>query len=411
VPSKLRGGERSIPSDRDRSSAPAGGATVEQAGEVRSARVESLRALAALGVLIGHVYGTSQGYDPLQILGSFGDRLLLGGGFGVYLFFALSGYLIYWPFARRDFGKGASIDLKRFATNRAVRILPLYWISVVVVLVWQADGGSFSEWWRFMLLAENYFHETVGRINGVLWSVVVEVWFYATLPLVALAISRLARGSRRRGAIAIAALGGTSLLIWYFQVVQYPQDQIWRHNFPTTYFFFTGGMLLAVLRTAWQDGLPSWLRGPIANRDVWLLAAIPLWLVIVWRYQYTWFAVVPSTLMVGACVLPLREGVLVRALDWRALALLGVASYSLYIWHVPVLNELAGISWVPSGFAGFAVVAIPVCMAVAALSYALIESPFLRLRRRWSSASAETDLRADDRARQSSQPSSGEARP
>ncbi len=407
----LRGGERAKAGDPEPSSAPAGGGTVEQAGELRSARVESLRALAALGVLIGHVYGTTQGYDPLQILGSYGDRFLLGGGFGVYLFFALSGYLIYWPFARRDFGGGASMDLKRYGLNRAVRILPLYWVSVIVVLLWQADGGTFSEWWRFMFLAENYFHETVGQINGVLWSVVVEVWFYATLPMIAWGISRIAGGSRRRAALAIAGLGVASFLVWYLQVVQYPQDQIWRHQYVTTFFFFTGGMLLAILRTAWQQALPDWLRGPIANRDIWLLAAIPFWLVIVWRYQYTWLSVVPSTLMVGACVLPLRDGILVRALDWRVLALVGVASYSLYIWHVPVLNELFTMSWVPSGVAGFAIVAIPICLAIAAVSYLVIERPFLRLRRRWSSASAETEDRGDDRAPRSSEPSPGAARP
>lgn len=374
----------------ERTASPGGGATVEQAGELRSARIESLRALAALGVLAGHVYGTAHGYDAFAILGTFTDRFLLGGGFGVFLFFALSGYLIYWPFARAEFGGGAAIDLRRYALNRALRILPLYWISVVVVLLWQADGGSATEWWRFMLFAENYFADTVGQVNGVLWSVVVEVWFYATLPLVAYVVSRLARGSRGRAALLVAALGGASLLLWYLQVYRHPGDDIWRYNFPTTYFFFTGGMLVALLRTAWQERPAAWLRGPLARRDLWLLASIPIWLVIVWRYQYTWLAVLPSSLIVAACVLPLRDGPAARALQWRPLALVGVASYSLYIWHVPILQELDGAPWLPSGALGLAAVAVPLTLAAAAASYLLIESPFLRMRRRWSTASAQT---------------------
>ena len=366
---------------------PAGGEQVSQAGELRSARVESLRALAALGVLFGHVYGYASGFDQE----TFGDRLLLGGGFGVFLFFALSGYLIYWPFARRDFGGGAAIDHRRYAANRILRILPLYWISVVIVLLWQQDGGSAGQWWRFMALAQNYFDETVATVNGPLWSVVVEVSFYLVLPLLALAIGRLAGGSRLWGAAAIGACGLASLLLWYFQVYRDPGDAIWRYNFPTTFFFFTGGMLVAVLRTKWQAQRPRWASSGLGHTDLWLLAALPFWLVIVWRYQYTWLAVLPSTLMVAACVLPLRPGPLMRVLEWRPLAALGIASYSLYVWHIPVLNEVTGWSWVPDSTIGLAAIAIPASIGVAVLSYRVIETPFLRLRRRWSTASAENE--------------------
>ena len=85
--------------------------------------------------------------------------------------------------------------------------------------------------------------------------------------------------------------------------------------------------------------------------------------------------------------------------------------YSLYIWHVPILNELIDTSWVPSSAVGFAIVAIPICIAAAAISYLVIERPFLRLRRRWSSASAQTEYRVADRSLRPSQPSPGEARP
>jgi len=77
---------------------------VRQAGERRAARIESLRALAALGVLVGHAWGWSHGFNGAAIYGSYHGRVLLSGGFGVFLFFALSGYLLYLPFARGVFG-------------------------------------------------------------------------------------------------------------------------------------------------------------------------------------------------------------------------------------------------------------------------------------------------------------------
>src|SRR4051794_25136434 len=77
-------------------------AYVQQAGERRSARIESLRALAALGVLFGHAYGWSHNWQG--VYATFRGRVLLSGGFGVFLFFALSGYLLFLPFARATFG-------------------------------------------------------------------------------------------------------------------------------------------------------------------------------------------------------------------------------------------------------------------------------------------------------------------
>ena len=373
--------------DRAGSQAPAGGQKVTQAGELRSARVESLRALAALAVLSGHIYGYSHGFG----LETFTERLLLAGGFGVFLFFALSGYLIYWPFARRDFGGKAEIDYRRYGVNRALRILPLYWISVAIVLLWQQHGGSADQWWRFILLSETYFQNTVATVNGPLWSVVVEMTFYVVLPVLALGVGRLSGGSRARGAALIGLCGLASLILWYLQVYRDPGDAIWRYNFPTTFFFFTGGMLVAILRTKWQEDPPRWTASALGHSDLWLLATIPFWLIVIWRYQYTWLLVVPSTMMVAACVLPLRQGLLMRGLEWRPLAALGIASYSLYVWHIPILNEITDWSWVPSGTIGLAAVAIPLSVAVAWVSYRVIEAPFLRLRRRWSTASAENE--------------------
>src|SRR5690348_5029166 len=91
---------------------------VEQACKIRSTRVESLRALAALAVLEGHVFGANVAYGR-SAYDSWWHRTLLGGGFGVYLFFVLSGYLLYLPFARRDFGAGRRTHLRSYARNRA----------------------------------------------------------------------------------------------------------------------------------------------------------------------------------------------------------------------------------------------------------------------------------------------------
>src|SRR5581483_8489917 len=118
-------------------------------------------------------------------------RTLLGGGFGVFLFFALSGYLLYLPFARSTFGGSRPVDLRRYARNRVVRILPLYYVVAVSYLI--ASGAPIRQWAAFLTFTENFSRSTLGQVDGPMWSLVVELLFYALLPLIAMAVAWLSR--------------------------------------------------------------------------------------------------------------------------------------------------------------------------------------------------------------------------
>ena len=365
------------------------GETIAQAGELRSARVESLRALAALAVMEGHIFGSAHAYGPTAF-DTYLHRALLGGGFGVYLFFVLSGYLLYWPFAREAFASHDRVDLRRYALNRALRILPLYYAVMVILLIVQNHGGTFHLWWTHALFAESYSNATLNSVDGVMWSLVTELHFYIALPFIAYGIARLARGSLSRATIVLVALGVASFVLREFTFLRQPQhSSLLRYQLPSLFWYFAVGMSLAYLRIAWERKRPSWLRGPLASSDAWLLAAIPLWALVPHDYGWEWFAAAASFLMVAGCVLPLRRGYLVRALEWRVLAFIGVCSYSLYLWHLPIVEHLWSTGAVHS-YAGLLAIAVPACLAAAILSYLVIESPFLRLRRRWSASSAPT---------------------
>ena len=188
-----------------------GGAAVTQAGEIRSARIESLRALAALGVVVAHAWGAANGYLPQATQGTYFDRVIFGGGLGVLLFFALSGYLLFWPFAKRYWGDGKPIDLGRYALNRVLRIMPLYYVVVVVVLLFHGslstmlDDPGAKDWLLHLTWSENFSRDTVATspnaMNGVVWSVVVELHFYLLLPLLAWVLAKLV------GRLAVARRG------------------------------------------------------------------------------------------------------------------------------------------------------------------------------------------------------------
>jgi peptidoglycan/LPS O-acetylase OafA/YrhL len=381
----LGGGGR--PADR--------GEAITQAGEHRSTRIESLRAIAALAVVVGHVTAVSLAFNStvpsINDLGLL-EKAAYGGGVGVLFFFALSGYLLFWPFAKHYFGGGDSIDVRRYALNRAVRILPLYYAVVVVVLLLQYPGASLGTWARFLTFTENLSLFTAGRFVGPAWSLVIELQFYVLLPLLAFAVARAARRSRILAAAVLIAVALVSLAVRIHTQYGGPQpDPLWRFSLPTTFLFFVPGMLLALVRLSWEERRPEWVRGRLQNADLWLIASLPLWAVVVlYRYELDPLLGVAAFLIIGACVLPLRAGRLTRSLGWRPLALVGVASYSLYLWHVPVIKALVD-SGVPTRFVQLGAISIPVALAVAFASYSLVESPFLRLRRQWARSSAEQE--------------------
>ena len=89
------------------------GPAIDQAGELRSVRVESLRAIGILGVLVAHALGWSNYYGPEIGLGVTDRAVALGTQAGPFLLFVLSGCLLYGPFARRDLGHGDPINLRR----------------------------------------------------------------------------------------------------------------------------------------------------------------------------------------------------------------------------------------------------------------------------------------------------------
>jgi peptidoglycan/LPS O-acetylase OafA/YrhL len=121
-----------------------------------------------------------------------------------------------------------------------------------------------------------------------------------------------------------------------------------------------------------------------------MVASAVFWLLVFDDYSDHYLAAVASALLLAACVLPLRAGPVVRVLEWKALAFVGVISYSYYMWHVPILEQLGGTSWEPDSFAGLLLLSLPLSLAAAALSYRFIEAPFLRLRRRWGATAARS---------------------
>jgi peptidoglycan/LPS O-acetylase OafA/YrhL len=369
---------------------PQGGAVVEQAGERRLARIESMRALAAIGVVIGHSWGAAHHYGP-----SSNDdviaRMIFGSSFGAFMLLGMSGYLLYWPFVRHHFGVGSPIALRQYALNRALRILPLYYVAIVFLLLVSEDGGSLKQWVAFLTFGANFFKDTVATVDGPLWSVIIELHFYLVLPPLAAGLAWASRGRLGRAVVLLSLLCAASLALWLWQVTFQERGQInplWRYSLPATFYFIGIGMLLALARLAIERRRPAWMQGALGSADLWVVASIPLWIACFQEPRLLPLITIACFLVVGATILPLRAGRLLGALDWRPLAAIGIASYSLYVWHNPLIEAVVWSDWFPDRAWVVMPIIPPLCVAVALVSYRWIEEPFLRLRRRWSPAAA-----------------------
>jgi peptidoglycan/LPS O-acetylase OafA/YrhL len=372
---------------------------IDQAGEQRSARVESLRALAAIAVLVGHAFSLSFGAQAGVFAGT-KNQLLVGGGLGVFLFFTLSGYLLFLPFLRAQLGQRDAISLGDYARNRLLRILPLYVAVVTLLSVLRPFEGQTSDWWRFMLFVQNYDGQSITLPNSPVWSLQVEMHFYLVLPLVAWGLALVARRSLRTTAalLLVGSLVSYRLRAHGVQTRDSLGFLYGLYSLPGLLYLFASGMLLAIARVACDRAAPAWMRKPVVGSSTaWFVAGVVLYAVMATRPQLTQTRMLPFAgfLVVGAAVLPLKGGLAVRALAFKPLALVGVASYSLYLLHVPILQVLTGThAEVKNG--AFAIVGdgmdfklallvgALIVAPVTAAGYLGIERPFLRLRKRWA---------------------------
>nr|MDQ2961517.1 acyltransferase [Candidatus Dormibacteraeota bacterium] len=179
--------------------------------------LDGLRALAAFGVVATHVGFNSGASLGGGVLGPILARL----DFGVTLFFLLSGYLLYSPFVGSALHGSPAPRTARFYLRRALRILPAYWVAVVVTLLWlTAHRPSGSGIASYLLLVQDYNGHNSDSSLTQMWTLAVELSFYAVLPWLA----RLAQLGRRIGATSsglrrqVLLLGGLTLIAFVTDV-------------------------------------------------------------------------------------------------------------------------------------------------------------------------------------------------
>ncbi|WP_017570687.1 acyltransferase family protein [Nocardiopsis halotolerans] len=228
----------------------------------RHEALDGVRGVAALMVLVFHV-ATETG-DSLApgMLGG----LLSAADLAVPLFFALSGTLLYRPWARAALDGVRGPRARPYLWRRAVRVFPAYWVvAVAALLIYsRSELGSLRYWWEILTLTFPFNTDPpwvgTGPYGlGQMWSLSVEVSFYLLLPLFGLLLALWARGGGSvdaRGRRLLVGLGAMALLGLAALVPQFwPEPREYMYAWlPRTLGLFAAGMALAVLSEwAWRE--------------------------------------------------------------------------------------------------------------------------------------------------------------
>lgn len=286
------------------------------------------------------------------------------GALGVDLFFALSAYLITELLLRERRSHGA-IDIRAFYIRRILRIWPLYYFALLILVpamsILPGEHMPWSYLASFALFGGNWACAACGyppSSFALLWSVSIEEQFYLTWPwLVRLGTDRL-----RVIAYSMLAVATVTRLMLVIRDVHHPG--IWCNTLARLD-PIAGGALLA-----------CFLNGTIPKhsaraRVVWIgFGAVLLIGAGAVGGNEGWPVLVTYPLSAAASVAIIFGTLGSRV---RAGAHLGKISYGLYVFHAAVIRIVSS-----------PVLALPLTIAVAALSYRYLESPFLRLKDRFA---------------------------
>jgi peptidoglycan/LPS O-acetylase OafA/YrhL len=338
------------------------------------AALDGVRGLAVLIVVAAHAGG-------LEMLGH--------GAAGVWLFFCLSAFLLTLPYAHDPASLRRPGEMRRYAARRVRRIFPAY-LATLALYALVKD-------WSLEVFAR---HLVFLRADGILWTIPQELLFYALLPLLALLHPLLFRGRFPITLLAFAALATASNL-WLDRSVfgLHGNGKI----LPFHLGIFATGMGFAYA-SAWP-ALARLVERPGVNRALGILGLVLLaalcltsrHFVAAYASALPWLAGLrpnwanhyPGSIgLLCGTIVYLSVACRGRWLGWAMgslfLRALGVVSFSLYLVHYLVRNEIASQGF-PLGNILFAL-NLAAAYAIACVSYGWIERPLMKTPRRPASA-------------------------
>jgi len=373
----------------------------DEAGHVRV--LDGLRGLAIALVVLCHSGQT--GFRPGFTVGQATIGLLpmvVAGSLGVEIFFFLSGFVLFLPYARSMVGEGEPPTIGHFIDRRVIKIVPSYYIALLATAYFFRQPPSevprlTGDVARHLAFVHPFWHESLSSISGPFWTLGIEVQFYILFPFIAACMRR----SPVRTYLAMLGVG----VAWRLYLVNFGLngDPYWVSQLPGQIDLFGIGMISAyafmrlrpyrsdvrVMRAATAVALCA------AGALIWFLDDLSAVTIAggsgahqAWHNSHR--------LIFGATLAAFTLASIFAHGAWRAivgnpfLVWLSVISYNLYLWNCTIIVQCAttgfpcsgnAAPWAENGDWGtrFFWSYIAISIAVASLVTYGIERPLLRL--------------------------------
>ena len=365
--------------------------------------LNAVRAVAAIGVVATHT-----AFDTGEVNRGWHGAVLSRLDFGVTLFFVLSGFLLARPFFLARSRGLAHPSYLHFVWKRGLRILPLYWVTVVVALALVSgnEGANLARWARDLTLTQIYAPHLLSFGLTQMWSLCTEVAFYLLLPGLCWVLLRRTTASVWQPGRVLAVLGIISAagVAWQAWAGSHSFDgQHLGQWLPGFMPWFCIGMAFALV-SAEQRLRPRDRRVRVLERagsdlvGCWLVAAA-VFVIACTPVAGPRLLITPTALEAGAkcvlygvaaafLVLPLVFGperdLRVRAvLASRVPTWLGDVSYGIFCLHLIALEsvlDFLDVTVFTGRFQDVFLLTLLLTVAAAAVSYYAVERPFLRLK-------------------------------
>jgi len=374
-----------------------------------------LRGFAAIWVALWHTWRFSgRPVYEWEIAGYLVDLtpFVRTGWAGVDIFFVLSGFVLALPWCQARLGHRSVICWPEYFRRRLLRVLPAYYVQLLLLIcvAWFLSGTfplSSADILAYLTMLHNIIPLDSHLINNVYWTLPVEFDFYLVLPLLSLLLLPRRWILLLSGGIILAVLYRYTVFWSYMADKATPDKVVVLNQLPGRLDQFVSGMAAAYLyvkvsRAGQHHSFlfrsRNWLFVLSLTGFVGLGYLIhyaqPMGVGAIlhethwggyWT-QFYWHTL--SGLVLGMMIFSIALGIkgMNAVLANRGMLYLGVISYSLYLWHYPVLQWAKALS-LPSLVSGWPLLnllvwVVPPILLLSSLSYWLVERPFLRMRHR-----------------------------
>lgn len=352
--------------------------------------IDGLRGIAILVVVAYHAWLVLGQRLEVQVAGvTLSLQFIAVTGFlGVDLFFFLSGFCLFYPYARRRFEGGRELTLRYFASRRALKIVPSYLLALTVFALlyhdkfasWGDDAGHYA---AHLLFIHPWFATTFDSISGPFWTLGIEVQFYLLFPVIAASL-RDRPVTTYLGIMTLATAYRLSLIATQHAGSFYAVNQL-----PAFIDIFVSGMAAAYVVVWLRTRFPE----QVARQRLTAAAAAAVLCAVVayalfevaqspvvqstgaffeWQSRYRpTFALV---LIAIAVCSTLAAGGWQRLLANPLFLFFSAISYNLYLWHLEIFvwcRDLNLAPWLVN------LISLACALAAASLTTYALEQPIL----------------------------------